>query len=111
MNIHETMERRQSARIRADFPIVAYQDGVAHHQRAVDLSCGGALIQRGTQRPPPMIQRVELHLGAGQMLCGMARTVWASNGMCAVRFVDMSDADRLDIAEHIDRFQGRRSRH
>jgi hypothetical protein len=50
-----------------------------------------------------MFQRVELFLGTRQPVRGVARTVWAQEGLCAVHFVDFCDADRLEIAEHIDR--------
>jgi hypothetical protein len=102
------MERRRSARVRADVPVITHQDGVAHHARAVDLSCGGALIQRTADHPPPMFQRLELFLGGTVPVRGVARTVWADAGMCAVHFVDLSDADRLEIAEHLDRSSRRR---
>lgn len=93
--------------MRTDLPVVAYQDGMAHRVRTVDLSCNGALIQRRSTRLPPMIQRMELHLQGRTPLRGVARTVWSSGDLHAVRFVELSDADRLDIAEHIDRLEGR----
>ena len=102
------MERRRSARVRADVPVITYQDGVPLRARAVDLSCGGALIQRTAEHPPPMFQRLELFLGSSRPVHGVARTVWAHHGMCAVRFVDLSDVDRLEIAEHVDRSERRR---
>ena len=50
-----------------------------------------------------MFQRMELYLSEAVRVRSVARTVWARDGMCAVRFVDLSDADRLEIAEHLDR--------
>ena len=91
--------------MRTDLPVIAYQDGMAHRVRAVDLSCGGALIQRRSTRQPPMVQRLELCLGEGAPIRGVVRTIWARGELHAVRFVELGDADRLDIAEHIDRLQ------
>jgi hypothetical protein len=107
MSILAGIERRRSARMRTDLPVVAYQDGMAHRVRAVDLSCSGALIQRRSARHPPMIQRLELHLGGEAPVRGVARTVWSSGDLHAVRFVELDDVDRLDLAEHIDLLQGR----
>jgi len=104
------MERRRSARVRADIPVITYQDGVALRARALDLSCGGALIQRTADHPPPMFQRVDILLGPSRHVQGVARTVWAQSGMCAVHFVGLSDADRLEIAEHVDRAERRQRR-
>lgn len=50
-----------------------------------------------------MLQRVELRLDARRTVGGIARTVWAGRGQCAVRFIGFSDVDRLEIAEHLDR--------
>ena len=104
------MERRRSARVRADVPVIAYQDGVPLRARAVDLSCGGALIQRTAEHPPPLFQRLELLLGPSRAVSSVARTIWAEHGMCAVHFVDLSDVDRLEIAEQVDRAGRRRHR-
>ncbi|MBW2529156.1 MAG: hypothetical protein JRI23_33580 [Deltaproteobacteria bacterium] len=93
--------------MRTDLPVVAYQDGMARRVRAVDLSCSGALFQRQSTRYPPMIQRVELDLGGEAPVRGVARTVWAQGDLHAVRFVELGDVDRLEIAEHIDRLEGR----
>ena len=51
---------------------------------------------------PEVRERFELHLGA-RPIRGRARSVWSRDGLHAVRFVSMSDVDRLVIAEHIDR--------
>lgn len=101
------MDRRKSARTRADVPVIAYQNGTARQHRVIDLSTSGALIQRSGTWRPPMVQRVELRLGGQRTVSGMARTVWADGGLHAVRFVNLSDVDRLDIAEHMDHLQGR----
>ena len=102
MSTQASPERRTSTRVRTDVPVIAHQNGVAQRLRAVDLSCGGALLQRRSQRQPPMLQRVELLLRGRRTVRGVARTVWARGGLHAVRFVEFSDADRLEIAEHVD---------
>jgi hypothetical protein len=97
------MDRRRCARYRADLAVITYENGVAHRGRSLDLSCGGALLQRSIDRAPPMLQRLELQLDGRHTVRGMARTVWSKRGTCAVRFLGLSDVDRLEIAEHLDR--------
>ncbi len=102
------MERRTGARVGTDFGLTALRDGIRFEGRAVDLSASGALIRsRGNRRRPPLIQRLELKLGASKSLKTLARTVWSRGKWQAVRFVGLSEVDRLDIAEHIDAMEGR----
>lgn len=105
------MERRRSARFRVDVPLVAFVDGRCRLFRAIDLSCEGALVQRSgarADRGPPLVHAVELQLGRGVPLRGLARTVWSGRELHAVRFVRLADADRLAIAEHLDALTRRR---
>ena len=68
MSTQANLERRTSARVRTDVPVIAHQNGVAQRMRAVDLSSGGALFQRRGDRQPPMFQRVELLLRVRSLL-------------------------------------------
>ncbi len=103
------MDRRIGARISTDFRLNAVRDGVYSEGRAIDLSASGALIRsRHNRRRPPLIQRLELELGTPKPMKTLARTVWSKGRLQAVRFVGLSEVDRLDIAEHLDRMEGRR---
>jgi len=108
MNAFRLMERRIGARIGTDFRLTARRNGICYEHRAVDLSATGALIRsRRSLRRPPLLQHLELEIGAPKPLRTLARTVWAEGKWQGVRFVGLSDVDRLDIAEHIDRVEGR----
>ena len=104
-------ERRHGgARLSADLAMTSYRDGYAKACRAVDLSASGALIRRISSHKPPMVQRIELHLGRGEPLEVLARTVWSNHELHAVRFIGLNDVDRLDIAEYLDALERRRRR-
>ena len=105
MYTSKVMERRIGARVRTDLHLTAYRDGRAVPCRAVDLSPGGVLVRRGGRRAVPMVQRIELDLGHAKPLRAMARTVWRSDELHALRFVGMNDVDRLEIAQHLDRLE------
>ena len=99
-------ERRHGgARLSSDLAMTSYRDGYAKACRAVDLSASGALIRRISSHDPPMVQRMELYLGRDEPLEVLARTVWSSDDLHAVRFIDLSDVDRLDIAEYLDELE------
>jgi len=57
-----------------------------------------------------MVHNVELRLAGRGPFRGVARTVWSSGDQHAVRFIELSDADRLDIAEHMDELRRARPR-
>ncbi|MBW2453029.1 MAG: PilZ domain-containing protein [Deltaproteobacteria bacterium] len=102
------MDRRIGTRISTDFRLTAHRNGVRFEHRAIDLSATGALIRsRQSHRRPPLVQHLELEIGALKPLKTLARTVWADGKWQGVRFVGLSDVDRLDIAEHIDAVEGR----
>ncbi|MEQ9321560.1 MAG: PilZ domain-containing protein [Polyangiaceae bacterium] len=104
-------ERRHGgARLSSDLAMTSYRDGYAKACRAVDLSASGALVRRISSHRPPMVQRLELHLGRDEPLEVLARTVWSNDDLHAVRFIGLSDVDRLDIAEYLDALERRRRR-
>lgn len=109
MSVHKRMDRRMGgARVRTDCPLTAYCGGAPQRFRAIDLSCSGALVQRRlATRRPPAVHALELDL-KGRRLRTLARTVWVNQQQHGVRFIDLSDADRLEIAEHIDEERRRR---
>ncbi len=99
----KAMDRRWGARINSDFALRTYRDGHVIDCRAVDISTTGALIRHRSIRSWPLVQRVELELGGAALVRAMARTVWCYRDLQAIHFVGLSDVDRLEIAEHMDR--------
>lgn len=100
------MDRRHAARAQVDFPVSALVDGHRHPCRAVDLSPTGMVLRRAaglSGRALAVVTPFELHLGSGRPIRMRARPVWDHDNLVAVRFVVMNDADRLTIAEHLDR--------
>jgi len=95
--------RRFGARLRTDLAVTTYHRGEARACRAVDLSPTGALIQRRSTTDPPLLHDLELDLSHREPLRTLARTVWSKDNLMGVRFVGLSDVDRLDIAEELDR--------
>jgi hypothetical protein len=103
--MQQKLDRRRDTRIRSGLPFTIYVDGTARECRALDVSVSGALVERPSQRPPPLVHRVLLTLDDGQQIEALARTVWSDETTHAVRFVQMAEFDRLEIAEHLDRRQ------
>jgi hypothetical protein len=99
------MDRRHGARAQVDFPVSALVDGHRHRCRAIDLSPTGMVVERSPAlagRALAAVTPFELQLGAQRPIRLRARPVWDRDNLVAVRFVVMSDADRLTIAEHLD---------
>jgi len=99
------MERRFSSRARVDIPIRAFIDGTSFACRAVDLSATGMVFERSrylVNRELCAVSRFEIYLG-NRPIRTRGRAVWSRDRLQAVRFVLMHDADRLTIAELLDR--------
>jgi hypothetical protein len=105
MQANNVMDRRSGVRMRTDCPLTAYRDGNPLDCRAVDLSVGGALVRHPVARRAPLVQRFEIDLGRRGRLEALARTVWSREEWQAVRFIGLSEVERLDIAEHLDRLE------
>jgi hypothetical protein len=100
------MERRVSLRAQVDVPVSAMVDGFRHECRAVDLSPTGMVFERTrtlAARALPRLNPFEIHIGEARSIRARARSVWSRGRLLAVRFVSMNDADRLTIAELLDR--------
>ncbi len=100
------MERRIASRAQVDVPICAFVDGFRHDCRAVDLSPSGMVVEvsRGLgRRALPQVNPFEIDLGGERPIRTRARSVWVRERLHAVRFVAMNDADKLTIAELLDR--------
>lgn len=100
------MERRISYRAQVDVPIYAFIDGFRHECRAVDLSSAGMVFERSRgllARDLPGLSPFEIHLPEARPVRARGRCVWGRDRLQAIRFVLIEDADRLTIAEHLDR--------
>ncbi len=103
MVIHmKSSDRRTGLRLNASFEVTAFVDGRRVRCSGVDLSTTGALVRHHHRRQAPLVQHVELDIGEHRIR-GAARTVWSDGELQAIRFVGLSDVDRLEIAEHLDR--------
>src|SRR5262245_5665103 len=92
-----TMDRRYGGlRLVADCAVTLVVDGVRREARTLDLSCGGALVhEHANARSLPLVCPVEITLGTAGTIRGLARTVRSRDGRHALRFVGLSDVDRL----------------
>jgi hypothetical protein len=99
-------------RVPIDVPVLAIVRGHERPFRLVDLSCTGALIERGRDAlPPPLVHTLELDLGGDYPLRLLVRTVWTDEQRHAVAFLALDHVDRLTMAEVIDHFLQRRAKH
>jgi hypothetical protein len=99
------MERRVGLRARTDFRVIARTGSLAAHCRGIEISCTGIIVDRGRQvtREQPVVLKLELQLPERmKSLKALARPVWCFGSQQALRFVRMSDVDRLSLAEHLD---------
>jgi len=100
------MERRVGLRARTDFRVIARTGCLAAHCRGIEISCTGIIVDRGrlvTRREQPMVLKLELQLPERmRVLKALARPIWCFGTQQALRFVRMSDVDRLSLAEHLD---------
>jgi hypothetical protein len=93
-------------RARTDFS-VRTRDGVRRGTyRGIEVSSTGILIDRGR----PVVEadhgtflKMEIRLPERHRpLQALARPIWSFGTQQAFKFVTMSDADRLSLAEHVD---------
>jgi hypothetical protein len=100
------MERRMSSRAQVDVPICALVDGFRHTCRAFDLSPTGMVFERSRAfagRHVAQVSAFEIYLPGERRIRARARPVWGKERVMAVKFVVINDADRLTIAELLDR--------
>lgn len=100
------MERRSGPRTLCDYSLTALLDGHRHVCRAVDLSVTGLVFERSRglmERELPQLTAFELDVGQARPIRLRGRPVWSRDRLMAIRFVLINDADRLTIAEHLDR--------
>jgi hypothetical protein len=101
--VRRISERRIDRRVSLDLPVATFKGGIPKRYRLVDLSCGGAQIERSDTQVPPAVHTLELDLGEGRVMRMLARTVWVRQARYAVSFLALDGFDRLTIAEGIDR--------
>jgi hypothetical protein len=95
-----------SLRARTDFPVLLKNGSLRTPCRGVEVSATGIILDRGrvvTDADMCMFSSLELRLPErSASLCSTARPVWSFGQQQAFRFLDMSDSDRLSLAEHLD---------
>ncbi|MBX3126747.1 MAG: hypothetical protein KF718_08510 [Polyangiaceae bacterium] len=100
------MRRRQGLRGRTDFKVIARAGSRVTTCRGIEVSTTGIIVDRGrrvAERDHTLLTRLELRLPERlAALVALARPVWSSGSQQAFRFVQMNDADRLTLAEHLD---------
>lgn len=100
------MERRSGPRTLCDYSLIAIIDGYRHLCRAIDLSVAGLVLVRSRallDRELHQVTAFELDVGRGRPIRLRGRPVWTRHHLTAIRFVAINDADRLTLAEHLDR--------
>ena len=100
-------ERRLSPRAPAELPVSIRNGVLTSAARSVDVSTGGILLFRSL-RTFGSDDRIYLTLeltipGEDRPLHAVARPIWSRGPFQALKFVQMSDVDRLSLAEHVDR--------
>lgn len=107
------MRSRINQRARTDFRVRTRAGVVVSDCRAIEVSATGVLLDRGrTIRPEDerLFLELEMHLPERRTpFRVIARPIWSFGTQQALKFVQSSDADRLELAEHVDRLvqQGR----
>jgi hypothetical protein len=100
------MRGRVGLRARTDFDVVTRDGHMTARCRGIELSSSGILIDRGRAiRCTDKRLVIDLEMRLPERLCGLrarARSIWTCGTQQALRFVDISDVDRLSLAEHID---------
>ncbi|NLE86353.1 MAG: hypothetical protein GX607_08135 [Myxococcales bacterium] len=101
------MERRVGLRGRTDFQVLARSGELGQLCRGIEISPSGIVICRGRPvdrwRDEPLYLQLELRLPERVVpLRALARPVWSFGSHQALRFVRISDVDRLTLAEHLD---------
>ncbi len=100
------MERRISMRAQVDVPICALVDGFRHECRAFDLSPTGMVFEQTralAERHLSQVAPFEIYLPGARPSRARGRKVWSKERLLAVKFVMIGDADRLTLAELLDR--------
>jgi hypothetical protein len=98
------MQHRVGLRARTDIRVIAKSGGFTSHWRGIEISASGIVVDGGREPAQlPLLMRLELRLPERiRPLRALARPIWARGTQQALKFVRMSDVDRLTLAEHLD---------
>ena len=108
--MYDERERSIGLRVLTSFPLLLCEGQHAAHCRATELSATGIVVDRGralSEREQRASFRLELFLPDGarpiRALAKVARSVGPTR--YALRFVLISDVDRLTLMEYVDRIE------
>jgi len=105
------MERRVGLRGRTDFKVTTSNGYFSREVRAVELSGSGIVLDQGPDaggRDAPLFMELVISLPERRRpIRALARPVRAYGCQQAFRFIQISDVDRLCLAEHLDVVQRR----
>lgn len=100
------MERRICLRGRTDFPVLLSSGYRRLHGRGIEISPSGIIVERGLwldDAEQPLTMRLTIRLPErGRPISALARHVRCFGSQQVLRFVQISDVDRLTLAEHLD---------
>lgn len=100
------MERRIGLRGRTDFRVVAKNGILSAFCRGIEVSPNGILLDRGQlvlPRDMPFLLDIRLCLPERILpIHALTRPIWCRGSQQAVKFIEISDVDRLTLAEHLD---------
>jgi hypothetical protein len=98
------MEKRIGLRARTDLEVIARHGQFTTRCRGIEVSPTGILLDRGPAGlDDHLLVELELRLPERiRALHALARPVRSVGNQRALRFVEISDVDRLTLAEHMD---------
>jgi hypothetical protein len=98
------MRRQVGLRARTDFRVTARWGARSLRCRGIEVSPTGIVVDGGLPRHgAPLWVWLELELPERvRPMRALARPVWSLGSQQAFRFLRISDADRLSLAEHVD---------
>lgn len=100
------MRGRVGLRMKTDFSVVAHDGTLSSHCRGVELGPGGIVIDRGrpvTPKDERLLFKLRLNLPERfRTIEALARPIWSCGSHQALKFLNVADADRLSLAEHLD---------
>ncbi len=106
------MERRLCQRGRTDLAVRAHDGPSPAKCRGIEISSTGIVVDWGKLgfEATGLLVGLEIVLPeCHRPLRALARPIWSAGSQQALKFVRMSDVDRLNLAEHVD-LQWRRGR-
>ncbi len=100
------MERRVGLRGRTDFPVTLASGFWKHEARGIEISGTGIILDRGRileDSRMPLVMNLSIRLPERRRpILALARHVRCYGSAQVLRFVQLSDVDRLTLAEHLD---------